>query len=115
MGILQQRGIKLVKKTVNGYTFKTAKTDDWDMVHIKAFTDTKILEEIIQNLDLAIAGHYDQINDTGLTNKYDDIAFIEPNGIEYWDQDAQNKYPFTCSLEDFRALCIEWLNFLKGR
>ncbi|MCD1115262.1 hypothetical protein [Chryseobacterium turcicum] len=88
-------------------------TSDWDMAHISGFTSIEILEEIIENLNLVIAGQYNHINDSGLTNKYDDIAFITPNGVEYWDEDAQNKYPFTCSLQDFRALCLEWLNFLK--
>lgn len=114
MEILEQRGIKFVKKTINGYTFKDVETSDWDMAHISAFTSIEILEEIIAKLNLAIAGQYNQINDLGLTNKYDDIAFIEPNGIEYWDQDAQNKYPVTCFLQDFKLLCIEWVNFLKS-
>ncbi|OJX28686.1 MAG: hypothetical protein BGO86_03560 [Chryseobacterium sp. 36-9] len=114
MGILQQRGIKLVKKNFEAKIIKYADTTDWDMIHVSHIRSPEILNEIIENLDLAIAGRFNEIDNNGVTNSQDSIAFIEPNGIEYWNQDAQNLYPFTCSLQDFRELFIEWRNFLRS-
>lgn len=110
--ILKERNIKFYIKDFDGVKMKSVDTEDWDMGFISALYDYLQLDEVISNLDLAIAGKYDEIDDPSIVNKYDEFAYIQPNKIEYWDEN-HNKYSFSCSLQDFRELCIEWRKFLR--
>lgn len=111
--ILKERNIRFYVKKFDGENIKSVNTEDFDMQFIAGLYQYLQIDEVISNIDLALEGKYNQIDDPSITNKYDEYAYIQPDAIEYWDEN-HNKYDFTCSLQDFRELCIEWRNFLRG-
>lgn len=119
MNTLQKRGIEFINLNINGKVVKTTNGKDGDMGFILSLTDLEQeLDEIISDVDLAINGKFDLIEDTDLSNKYGDVAFITKNGIEYLghDYDSPNwgkPISPSCSLEDFKDLLVSWKIFLR--
>lgn len=110
MSVIQNQGIKFVNQVFQGIISKIAIGGGTAMSHISFYRSLSNIEEIINNVDKAINGQYHLIEDTGVSNNLG-VAFIEPAGIEFYDDDVQNVVE-TCSLQVFKELLIAWRDFI---
>ena len=111
MDILEKRGIKFINEVSYGRFKKCCYGVDSDMGSITSYNSIGTLERIIRDIDLTLSGKFDSI-DPDISNEIG-IIFITPQGIEYWDDDAQNIVA-TRPLEDFKELVIRWKAFLES-
>lgn len=113
MGILKKRGIKLLNKEVKGYNYKCSNGVDVDMGFMVEYTHIDTINEIVEDIDKALAGNFDQIGNDFIGTDAGGIAFITPNGIEFYDDDGKNILPPVCPLDEFKDLLIMWRDFLN--
>lgn len=125
MGIIEQNNIRLVNKVIFGENHKSIifpddislANDDWTAIsHIACFNDIPLLQEIIDNVNLAIAGNHSQIDDNGVcdgTGLYN--GYIEPGGIKYYNKDLTTFDPNLYPLNKFKELLIDWKTFLETK
>ena len=81
--------------------------------HVDAFRNVDTLNEIIDNLNKAIYGKFDEINDPDVSTNVN-IAFISPTGVEFYGQDGQQVID-TVPLEEFKQITIAWRDHLSKK
>ena len=113
MDILKKRGIKLVNKEVAGCNYKCSNGVDADIGFIVEYRHIDAINEIIDDIDKALVGNFDQIGNDFIGTDAGGIAFITPNGIEFYDEDGKNILPPLCPLNEFKDLLIAWRDFLN--
>jgi len=111
IGLTQDRGIEFINKFIDGYNYKGTNGVDSDMGFISFYRDISVIDYIIGNIDTTLKGQFATINDD-ISNEAGDIAFITPEGIEFWDDEAKHVVGI-CSLQEFRELLIAWKSFLQ--
>lgn len=112
MGIIAEKGIEFYNEVFDGRIYKMGKSivQEPDLSFITRFKDPNTLDKFIANVDMAINGNFNLINDPDITNDLE-IASISPTGIEFYDQDGQNIIG-TSPLKDFKEILIGWRDFL---
>jgi hypothetical protein len=112
MSAIDRKKVVFRNEVINGRIRKTAlsEIDDPDIYHVIHFTDKETLDELILNIELALSDRFDEIGDPDFTAD-DQIAFIEADNIEFYDQDGNNVIDYG-SLQDFKELLIAWREFL---
>ncbi|MFL9838700.1 hypothetical protein ABS768_14405 [Flavobacterium sp. ST-75] len=113
MDILKKRGIKLVNKEVEGFNYKCSNGVDPDAGFIVEYRHIDTINEIIDDIDKALSGNYDLMTNNDISTDGGGIAFITPNGIEFYDEDGINVLPPVCPLDEFKDLLIAWRDFLN--
>ena len=112
MSVIQDQGIVFYNKIIGDIIYKTAKADDpnSDIGFIIRYRDMNVMNEIINDLTLAINGNYNLISDLEVSNDID-IAFIGENQIEFYDQDVLNIL-YTSPLTEFLEVLLAWRDFM---
>jgi len=112
MSIIEDKKVEFFNQTIDGSVIKRGTMEDFAYLdHIVDFTDTDTVQEIIDDLDLAINGDFPSIVDNDITNDFQ-IAFITSSAVEFYDKNGTT-VSGTCGLQDFKNLCVAWLNFLN--
>ncbi len=112
MGIIKDKGIEFYNQKFDGTIYKISKSNlnDPNISFIARFKDSDTIDKFINNVNLAIEGHFDLIADPDVSNGLE-IGFITPTGVDFYDQDGQNVID-TLPLEDFKEILIAWRDFL---
>ncbi|SDS25746.1 hypothetical protein SAMN05216490_0828 [Mucilaginibacter mallensis] len=112
MGIIEDKGILFYNNITDGKTYKRASStvNDPNISFISRFKNPQILTEIVYDVILAINGDFNLIKDPDVSNN-EDIAFITPFGIDFYDNNGKNVLG-TLSLLEFKELVEAWRDFL---
>ncbi len=110
MSAIENKKIKFFNKVINGTSYKYATSEINDPDHITDIKSIITLNEHIANIELAINGNFELIEDPDFTAG-EQIAYITETNIEFYNQDAQNIIDYG-SLQDFLELLIAWRDFL---
>ena len=126
MGIIQQNNLKLLNVKISGDNEKIVKfpedeslaTEDWGALSfISEYKSIPLINKVLSDVNLAIAGNFNQIIDAEISNNHG-FTWITATGIEFWDDDGYiptsplpNLYP----LNKFKELLTEWKTFLETR
>jgi hypothetical protein len=111
MGYIETHGIKFQNQTSNGFVRKTGSPNtDTNLNYIMEFDDPGMLSQIINKLQLAINGNFNDIVDRDMTAE-DDIASISSSGVDFYDNEGQEIIE-TVPLQDIYDLAVAWRDFL---
>ena len=111
MGLIQDRGIEFINKVIDGYNYKGTNNVDPDMGFISSYKSIESVDRILNEIDLTVSGRFN-IDESDISTEAGGIAFITPEGVEFWDYDVKEFYGI-CPLQEFRELLIEWKVFLQ--
>lgn len=111
MGYIETHGIKFLNKIFDGRVYKMGiPNTDSNLGYITEFKDPDMLTKIINNLQLTISGHFNDIDDTDIS--YEEcLAYITPSGVEFYDA-GNEEIIGTIPLQDIYDLAVGWRNFL---
>ena len=105
MGLIQERGIEFINKVIDGYNYKGTNGIDPDMGFISSYKSIESVDRILNKIDLTISGRFD-IDESDISTDDRGIAFVTPEGIEFWDDEVENVVGI-CPLAEFTELLIE--------
>ena len=111
MGLMQDKGIELINRVINGYNHKVTNGIDPDMGFISCYKNISSIDRILNEIDLTISGSFN-IDESSISTDDGGVAFITPLGIEFWDVEVENVVGI-CPLSEFRELLVEWKSFLQ--
>lgn len=112
MGYIETHGIKFHNETFNGHVRKTGSPNtDSNLGYITEFKDPDMLTTIINNLQLTISGHFNDVDDTDISYEKC-LAYITPSGVEFYDA-GNEEIIATIPLQDIYDLAVGWRNFLS--
>jgi hypothetical protein len=113
MGNTEEKQIYFVNDLSEGYVEKRAssRSTDRNILHLHYFKDVETVSEIIADLDKALSGNFDLIDDPDLTASIY-VASITPTEVVFYDDDVENIIE-TSSLEDFKESAVAWKEFLQ--
>ncbi len=100
MSAIEDKKITFYNKITDGIIYKYATSEIDDPDHVTDIKSTIALNEYIENIELAINGNFELIEDPDFTAG-EQIAYITETNIEFYDQDAQNIIDHG-SLQDFK-------------
>ena len=119
MSIIEQYNIQFKNVKSDGWREKIAVSDpvtdgihDFVLSHITTFKNPETIQEFIDNVDKALVGNFNLIDDPDVSNNFN-VAFITADGVEFWDEEYQNIIPPLYSLEHFKEILIAWKLFLE--
>jgi len=82
------------------------------MGFISTYRNVTTIDRVLNRINLTISGQFD-IDESDISTDDGGIAFITPNGIEFWDDNAENVLGI-CALNEFKELLIAWKIFLQS-
>lgn len=112
MSIIQNRGIKFINKITNGYVSKITNGIDPDIGFISNYRNIDLIDGVLDKINLTISGQFNSINND-ISTDAGGIAFVTPDGIEFWGDDAEEILG-TCPLIEFKELLIAWKTFFQS-
>lgn len=112
MGIIQDRGIEFINRVIDGYNYKGTNGIDPDIGFISTYRNIVTIDRVLNRIDLTILGKFN-LDESDIRTDDGGVAFITPEGIEFWDYEVENVVGI-CPLTEFRELLIEWKLFIQS-